>query len=259
MDKIQEVTAIPTTLRNKMLDKLFKKSETEKAREGKFIVIDGADGSGKKTQTDMLSETLALSGYDGAILDFPQYNTASAAMLEKYLGGEYGNLNAEAASILYSIDRFDASFKLREYLSDGKIILANRYVTSNAGHQGSKIGDYNERIKYYKWLDNLEYNIFEIPKPDLTIILHIPFEVSWELIQERARKDKDRLSDIHESSIDHLKAAERTYLEISELFPNTRLIECVEEGKLLTPGEIHGKVWDMVRRLTLKDFKPQNT
>lgn len=235
----------------------FSKKTQKVTSKGKFVVIDGPDGSGKKTQTDLLLNTLQVSGYQGAIFDFPQYGKASAAMLEKYLAGEYGQLNAEAASIFYAIDRFDASFQLRSLLSEGKIILANRYVTSNAGHQGAKIDSANDRIKFYRWLDNLEYGTYNIPKPDLNIILYVPHEFSWDLIQKRHKEDKNRKSDIHEADPEHLKRAEAVYLEIAELFPNTRIVECVENGCLLTPQEVHTKVWELVRRITLKDIEPQ--
>ncbi len=235
-----------------------RKPEQEQPRQtGKFIVIDGADGTGKATQTELLAQTLGMAGYDGAVLDFPQYNTASAAMLEKYLRGEYGNLNPEAASILYAIDRFDAKEKLQDYLSQGKIILANRYVTSNAGHQGAKIQDYEDRVKFYKWLRNLEFTIFDIPQPDLNIVLHVPTEISWGLIEERSARE-GRFRDLHEMDRSHLEAAERTYVEIASLFPNTRLVECVEGDRLLTPQEVHGKVWDLVRRIALKDIPPHH-
>jgi dTMP kinase len=129
-------------------------------------------------------------------------------------------------------------------------------VTSNAGHQGAKISDYNDRIKFYKWLDHLEYTTYNIPKPDLNIILHIPFEMTWELIQKRYTTETDRKSDIHEQDKEHLKRAEAVYLEIAELFPNTRLVECVENGQLLTPQQVHTKVWELVRRIALKDIEP---
>jgi dTMP kinase len=219
---------------------------------GKFIVIEGTDGTGKTTQVDLLAKTLSSYDYDGMIFDFPQYSNVSSALLENYLAGYYGDLNPEAASILYAVDRFDASFRIREAISEGKIILANRYVTSNAGHQGAKIQDQQERIKFYKWLDNLEFNIFNIPRPDLTIILHVPAEITLELIR-LGHEAKGTKPDIHDKDLAHLQKAEQVYLEIAQLFPNTKLVECFEDDHLLTPAEIHTKVWELIRRIVLKN------
>ena len=145
----------------------FGKSNTpEPPRRGKLIVLDGTDGSGKTTQLKLLIETLEAENYNVATVDFPQYGTKSAGPLEEYLNGKYGQVNPYAASIFYAIDRFDVAFQIRSWLEQGKLVIANRYVTANAGHQGGKIADNIERIKYFKWLDNLEYNIFNIPKPD---------------------------------------------------------------------------------------------
>jgi len=222
---------------------------------GKFIVIDGTDGSGKATQTNLLLETLEAYEYPAEMVDFPQYDTKSSGPLEKYLSGKYGQVEPHPASILYAVDRFDASFKIRNHLDKGKIVVANRYVTSNAGHQGSKIDEEHERIQYFKWLDNLEYNIFKIPKPDLNIILHVPSDVAYELILQRS-KEENRALDMHENDREHLKRAEEVYLSIAKLFPNTKLIECVEDGKLLSPDQIHNKVWELVRRIALKNSLP---
>lgn len=228
----------------------WKKTEPQ-IEPGKFVVIEGTDGTGKTTQVNLLAETLSNYNFDGVIFDFPQYTNVSSVLLENYLKGAYGQLNPEAASILYAVDRFDASYTLREHLTQGQIVLANRYVTSNAGHQGSKIDDPADRIKFYKWLDNLEYSIFNIPKPDLTIILHLPIELTLELMK-KGNIEKGTSADIHESDIEHLKKAEQVYLEIAELFPNTKLVECSENGNLLNPKEIHTKVWDLVRRIVIK-------
>ncbi len=222
------------------------------AQPGKFIVIEGTDGTGKTTQVDLLAKTLTNYDYDGMIFDFPQYSNVSSSLLENYLAGYYGQLNPEAASILYAVDRFDASFRIREAISEGKIILANRYVTSNAGHQGAKLEDKNDRIKFYKWLDNLEFNTFNIPRPDLTVILHVPVEITLELLQKRYQ-EKGTKADMHEQDVEHLTRAEQVYLEIAQLFPNTKLVECYEDGRLLSPQEIHTKVWELVRRIVIKN------
>jgi len=235
-----------------------KKPQTQK---GRFVVIDGTDGSGKATQTGLLVDELKLSGYPVEMTDFPQYGTKSAGLIEEYLNGKYGQVGPEAASIFYAIDRFDASFKIREWLKEGKIVISNRYVTANAGHQGGKISDNIDRLKFFKWLDNLEYNIFGIPKPDLNVILHIPAKMAQKLVDKKSAADRKYVNgkkrDLHEADLKHLQNAEKAYMEIARLFPNTKLVECVKNGELLTPGEIHNKVWDLVRRIALKDVKPQ--
>lgn len=235
------------------------KKTDSKVQRGRFIVIDGTDGSGKATQTNLLVEELKLSGFKVEMTDFPQYGTKSAGLIEEYLNGKYGQVGPEAASIFYAIDRFDASFKIRQWLEEGKIVISNRYVTANAGHQGGKIQDDLERLKFFKWLDNLEYGIFNIPKPDLNIILHVPAEVAQQLVDKKTADQRvyvnGKKRDLHEADLNHLKNAERVYLQIAKLFPNTKLVECVWENKLLSPSEVHNKVWEMVRRVALKDIK----
>lgn len=239
----------------------FKKSKKPEKQKGKFIVIDGTDGSGKTTQTKSLVETLKAEGFEVEMTDFPQYGTKSAGLIEEYLNGKYGQVSPEAASIFYAIDRFDASFKIREWLNEGKMVISNRYVTANAGHQGGKITDEVDRLKFFRWLDNLEYNIFGIPKPDLNIILHMPAEMAQKLVDQKSADARAYVNgkkrDLHEADLKHLKNAEKVYLQISKLFPNTKLVECVVGGKLLSPAEVHNKVWDLVRRIALKDIKPK--
>jgi dTMP kinase len=246
-----------------LLKKLaFGKADAQEKRKGKFIVIDGTDGSGKTTQTTLLLETLRLSGFEVEMADFPQYGKKSAGLVEEYLNGKYGQVNAYAASIFYAVDRFDASFKIREWLDNGKIVISNRYVTANAGHQGGKISDDGERIKYFKWLDNLEYNTFGIPKPDLNIILHVPAEISQQLVDKKDAsmrtyaEGENKKRDMHEADLNHLQNAERAYLEIANLFPNTKLVECTADGKLMSPKAVHNKVWELVRRIALKNILP---
>lgn len=238
----------------------FGKSNKSQRQKGRFIVIDGTDGTGKATQTNLLVEELKLGGYDVEMTDFPQYGTKSAGLIEEYLNGKYGQVGPEAASIFYAIDRFDASFKIKGWLDAGKIVISNRYVTANAGHQGGKIADEIDRLKFFKWLNNLEYNIFNIPKPDLNIILHIPAELAQQLVDKKSAAERKyangKKRDLHEADLKHLQNAENVYKEIARLFPNTKLVECVTENKLLTPQEVHNKVWDLVRRIALKDVKP---
>ncbi len=235
----------------------FGTTKEEAKNRGKFIVIDGTDGSGKATQTHLLRDFLIKEGYKVEVADFPQYGTKSAGPVEEHLNAKYGDVNPYAASVLYAVDRFDASFKIREWLDQGKIVISNRYVTANAGHQGGKIDSNAERIKYFKWLDNLEYNIFGIPKPDLNIILHVPAKVAQKLVDKKPKNArvyaKGKKRDLYEKDLKHLQRAELVFMEIAELFPNTKFIECYEDGKLLAPQDIHNRVWNYVRRIVLKD------
>ncbi|MFA6306339.1 MAG: dUTP diphosphatase [Patescibacteria group bacterium] len=227
----------------------------EKQR-GKFIVIDGTDGSGKATQTQLLAEKLWRAGFNVAIADFPQYNTKSAGMVEEYLSGKYGSpeeVGPYRASIFYACDRYDASFKIKTWLAEGKIVISNRYVTANMGHQGGKISNDLERKHYFDWLYQLEYEIFDIPKPDLNIILHVDAEISQQLAQSRLKQDwNGKTNDIHQNDLNHLKKAEQTYSQIAQNFPNFTLIECVADGRMLSREDISNLIWEKIIRL----FKP---
>lgn len=227
---------------------------------GKFIVIDGTDGSGKTTQLALLKSRLEEAGQTVALADFPQYNTKSAGLIEEYLSGKYGqadDIDSYKASIFYAVDRYDASFKIREWLAEGKIVLANRYTSANMGHQGCKITNPLERKVFFNWLYDLEYKIFEIPHPDLTIILHVEAEIAQRMAKERSRADwNGKTNDIHEENLNHLEKAEQVYLEIAENFPNFKLINCTRNNKIIDREEISRFIWPAVSKLINRDFSP---
>lgn len=219
----------------------------KKIKKGKFIVLDGTDGSGKKTQTELLLRKLRKEKIKAFLLDFPQYGKKSAGPIEDYLHGKYGKpdeVGPYRASVFYAIDRYAASLKFRKKIESGSVGISNRYVASNMGHQGGKIKNKKEREKFYKWLYDLEYKIFEIPKPDLNIILWVPAEITSGLIDKRGEK-----KDEHEKDSRHLKNAERVYLEIAEKFPDFTIVKCVKNGELLSREEIHKLVWKKVKKL----------
>lgn len=219
-----------------------------------LIVIDGADGAGKQTQSALLAERFKKEGWKVEQIQFPQYNVKSSGLVEEYLSGKYGTADEVGpyrASIFFACDRYDGSFKIKKWLKDGKIVISDRYVTANMGHQGAKINDQTERKKYFDWLYNLEYNIFELPKPDLNIILHVPAQIAFHLIQERQRDVCDKKTkDIHEEDYNHIKKAVNTYLQMAEIFSNLTLIECVKEGNLMPREEISELIWEKVNHYT---------
>ncbi len=222
---------------------------------GKFIVFEGPDGSGKATQAKLLTNFFKNKKRKAKKIDFPQYGKKSAGLVEEYLNGKYGSpkeVGPYRASIFYACDRYDASFKLKKWIHDGYNIVSDRYISSNVAHQGGKIRNKKERKEYLKWLYNLEYNIFEIPKPEVTIILKTSTELSYKLsstIKDKEKKAKKSLylgkkkRDIHEKDKDHLKDSLEVYLEMAEEYPKDfKMIECIEDGNLLSPGKIHEKV-----------------
>ncbi len=223
---------------------------------GKFIVFEGLDGSGKSTQTKLMVKRLKQEGYNSVAYDFPQYGKKSAGLVEEYLNGKYGtseDVGPYRASLFYACDRYDASFKIRKWLDQGKILICDRYLASSVGHQGGKIKDKKERKKFLKWLYELEYKIFGIPKPDITFILKTSPVFSRKLSPKITDKEKKRKRelylgkkkrDIHEKDLDHLTLALQSYLEAAKEFPKDfEIIECLENNKLLSPEIIHQKIW----------------
>ena len=181
---------------------------------GKFIAIEGTDGSGKTGQFERFILALPESVKIGT-LDFPRYGEPSSYFVQKYLSGKYGGeVGPYAASLFYALDRFDAKLKILQWFEEERLVVANRYVASNMGYQGAKLVSKGEREKFYRWLYALEYETLGIPKPDLNIVLHVPAEIASELITKSGRQ-----KDIHEIDTAYQKRAEEVYLEIASLFP----------------------------------------
>lgn len=229
---------------------------------GIFIVIEGTDGSGKGTQHGLLLDRLRASGYEVKAVDFPRYGQPSAYFVEKYLTGGYGesrDSSPRKASLFYALDRFDASPEIKQTLTSGGVVVANRYVASNMGHQGAKIKDKEERLAFFKWIHDLEYVTLGIPKPTLNIFLHVPATVSSELVAKKAERKylKGAKRDIHEADLEHLIRAEETYKEMVRLFPSEFLkIECAPDGRLLSVNTIHELVWAETKKLLPKGVAP---
>jgi len=210
---------------------------------GLFIVIDGTDGAGKKTQTEMLYKRLKGKNHDVVRAELPQYGNKSAGPVEEYLNGKYGTADEVGplkASIFYAVDRFDLGLKIKNWLLEGKIVICDRYTAANMAHQGGKISDPEKRRLFFKWLDQLEYQVFGIPRPDINIILHVEAEIAQKLVDDKGYRDYLGAAkrDIHENSLTHLKNAESIYLELAETFENFRLVSCTADRKILPKNRI---------------------
>jgi dTMP kinase len=228
-------------------------------KRGKFIVIEGTDGSGKATQAALLLQRLRESGFAVETIDFPRHGEDSGKLVDLYLTGFFGEsakLNPRLISGFYAIDRLMNKAKINTWLEEGKIVIADRYASSNIGHQGAKVSEEKEREELFHWLHKMEFEEMKIPKPDVHIFLHVPSEVAFELIEKKAQRTYiiGGNKDGHEKSLDHLKAAEISYIHASELF-GWKIVHCAENGKLLSIEEIHDKVWEQVSNLIEKQAK----
>ena len=218
---------------------------------GKLIVLEGTDGSGKATQCAALAEALGKDGYAYRKVEFPQYSEESSALIRMYLGGQFGDkpsdVNAYAASTFYAVDRY-ASFKKDwgKFYDEGGLILADRYTTSNAVHQGSKMTG-AERKEFFQWLFDFEYGLMGLPKPDLVIYLDVPVEQTSENMRGREAAT-NTTADIHEKDKDYLNQCRMAAGEAADRFGWKR-IACTENGKMRAIEDIHMEVLQAVKEI----------
>ncbi|MCI8979989.1 MAG: thymidylate kinase [Clostridia bacterium] len=221
---------------------------------GKLIAIDGVDASGKQTQTTLLLSRLEKEGKEVKMVSFPAYDKPSSILVKMYLNGEFGenpsDVNAYATSTLFAADRF-ATYRTdwgTDY-NGGTIILADRYVSSNLIHQASKINDTDEKEKFLMWLDDLEYGIYNLPRPDVTIFLDMPPEYGAELMSGRLNKSNgDDKKDIHESDFSYLEKSYENAMFVAKKF-NWKRISCIKDGQIRSVDEIHEDIYSIVREL----------
>ena len=218
---------------------------------GKLIVFEGTDGSGKATQTAMLCQRLEQEGIPYRKLTFPRYGKPSAAMVEEYLQGKLGkkpsDVNAYAASMFYAMDRY-ASYKQDwgDFYNAGGLIVADRYTTSNAVHQASKLPD-EERREFLEWLFDLEYRLLGLPAPDLVFYLDMPTEVTEKLMRRREMAEGSA-ADIHEQDAAYLRACRDNARAIADAC-GWRMVNCARDGEPRMVEDIHGEVYHLVTGL----------
>lgn len=177
----------------------------------KFIVIDGLDGCGKATQTELLAKELESQGKKVVKLEFPKYDSDSSMAVRMYLNGDLGkdasNLNPFMCSSFYAVDRFIQYYQEnKKYFEedDNTVIISDRYISANIIHQGGKIKSNSEREEFVEWCYEYEHGKCGLPVEDATIILSIPIEISQKLMTERYSGDETK-KDIHEQNIAYLK------------------------------------------------------
>lgn len=217
---------------------------------GKLIVLEGIDGSGKRTQLEMLARVFAQRGIPHEVTGFPNYSGYFGKLVGSFLNGEFGPLEAvdpRFSALLYAGDRFESKLVLEAALKTGKTLVADRYIASNLAHQGARVAS-GKREEFLDWLRRLEYQIYGLPAEDLVIYLRVPVKEAHRLIGEKSSREyTSRRHDLQESSHGHLVAAASIYDELSRQ-ANWVKIECVEgaNGSLRTPLSIHEEIASVV-------------
>lgn len=221
----------------------------------KFIVIEGTDSSGKETQAKLLVENLIKNNIEAVYQTFPMYNTPTGKIIGgPYLGKESicegwflekaSNVPPLVASLYYAADRKYNIDIIKKYLENGITVVLDRYVDSNLAHQSAKMKDKKERLKFYKKIEDLEYKILDLIKPDATIFLHLPYKESVKSMEVRMEK-----KDQHESSVEHLKNAELSYLEIAKLHEYIT-IDCMkDENNRKNIDELQTEVYEVSQKI----------
>jgi dTMP kinase len=216
-----------------------------------FIVLEGLDSAGKKTQIDLLFKRLKEEGHPAELLDFPAYHTSFGSLVAKYLRGDYGpkeRVIPEIVAMLYALDRYQFRDAMKKKLRKGKVLISNRYSQSNYGFQGAKFSG-KEQDHFIKWMEALESRL---PQPDIVIFLDMPPEAAAQLITGKGYRKylRGKKKDIHERDIGYQGKVRKTYLRIAEK-KGWMTIKCaVKKGgkwSVKKPAQIHGEIWDKIK------------
>ena len=210
---------------------------------GKLFIIEGGDGSGKATQTSLLTEHLQRDGYDVKSVSYPDYDSDSSALVKMYLRGDFGSdahaVNPYAASAFFAVDRFASyQMKWKAFYEQGGIVIADRYTTSNMLYQMIKIDDPAQRRAYLAWLEDFEFRKMGLPAPDKVFLLDVPLAVTERLMADRTGKTGGQTGDIHEKNEGFLAKCHAAYDELAQRYHWQR-IACTEGGVMRTPEAIH--------------------
>lgn len=211
-------------------------------KQGSLIVIEGIDGSGKTTQVELLTKYLSKKNIPCEVISFPRYEeNIYGGLVKRYLEGEFGSIsevNPYLMSLPFAGDRFLAKPLIEQWLNKGKVVIANRYISSSKAHLGANLPE-EKREEFMGWLDELEFETNKIPKPDLTILLDVYPEIG----QQNVRGEH---KDIHEQDLEHLQNAYEIYLDLSKAESNWKVVGCMENGKMKDEQDIHKLVLEIL-------------
>lgn len=200
---------------------------------GKLIAIEGIDGSGKRTQVELLEKALKACGHAVHSIGFPQYDSWFGKMVGQFLNGDFGALETvdpHFSALLYAGNRFEAKPRLESALSQGKIVLADRYIGSNLAHQTARVSA-ADGPAFVAWIEHLEYNIYNLPKETLVLYLRVPPKEAQQLVARKSTRSYTAVKqDIQEASLRHLEDAAAMYDQLSQR-ANWATIRCFDETR----------------------------
>lgn len=217
---------------------------------GQFIAIEGIDGSGKRTQLDLLAQAFDGRGIPYLRVSFPRYDSFFGKLVARFLNGDFGTLgqvDPHLSALLYAGDRFESKREIERAIASGKTILADRYVASNLAHQTARVAT-DQRSAFIAWLRKLEYELYALPQEDLVIYLQLPAHEAHRLIAlKQVRKYTELRRDLLEADVRHLEAAAQIYDSLAA-GRNWATVNCSadpdsnREPALLSPEAIHRAV-----------------
>lgn len=217
-----------------------------------LIDIEGIDGSGKATQSARLHQRLLEAGQHAALISFPRYEaTLFGKAIGDYLNGRFGSLQDVSpflVSLLYAGDRFESRLRLRKMMAENDAVVLDRYVASNIAHQGAK-ADGDERAEVIEWIRRIEFEVFDLPRPDVVVLLDVPSEQAQRLIaKKQSRSYTDKPSDLQESDTGYLERVREIYLDLATRLPEWHTIQCCQSGGGVRPVEqIAEDVWRVLQ------------
>ncbi len=226
-----------------------------------FIVLEGLDGAGKSTQIKLLRELFASRGIESEYVHFPRFDSpVFGELIARFLRGELGSVESVdpyIVALLFAGDRADMAPQIRAWQAEGKVVIVDRYVYSNIGYQCAKLATEEQRAKLKQWILDTEYGYYNIPRPDLSLFLDVPFAFTAKsLTEQRSGDDRAYLNgekDIHESSLDLQQMVRNVYLEAAKSDEALQVIDCSNaDGGMDTPEGIFSRIESVVTPLLNK-------
>lgn len=221
---------------------------------GKLISIEGIDGSGKNTQTQLLVNNLREKNFLVETISFPQYQSNFFGKeVANYLNGQFGGLNQihpKLASMIYAGDRFESKENILSLLDKNDFLICDRYTPSNIAHQAAKFSDDKEKTDFILWLSKLEYEIYGLPKPTANIFLNVPPYFSDKLVELKEKRTyTDKKKDLHEENKDYLHKVYEQFLQLAKTETNWHIVECVHNSSMRDIDDIASELLSIIEHL----------